>query len=179
MNAKNAIAPLAAPLAAIISLGVVLPAAVAQSAVEIGFSTDSLDPLELEGALLHQSPAAPTSPSFNQANSWQTAQISIEPMPVDVLPTHWAYAAVQSLVERYGCIAGYPDGTFRGDRAITRYEAAAAFSACFDTVVDVLETDRAAQQQEYEDLLRSMQELQEELGIEERRIDALEGDPAE
>jgi hypothetical protein len=30
----------------------------------------------------------------------------------DVQPTDWAFQALQSLVERYGCIAGYPDGTF-------------------------------------------------------------------
>ncbi|MBD1846653.1 porin, partial [Cyanobacteria bacterium FACHB-63] len=27
----------------------------------------------------------------------------------DVRPTDWAFQALQSLVERYGCIAGYPD----------------------------------------------------------------------
>lgn len=35
----------------------------------------------------------------------------------DVQPNDWAFEALQSLVERYGCIAGYPDGTFRGKRA--------------------------------------------------------------
>ncbi|MGL6284540.1 MAG: hypothetical protein ACRC2J_19215, partial [Microcoleaceae cyanobacterium] len=30
----------------------------------------------------------------------------------DVQPTDWAFQALQSLVERYGCIAGYPDGTY-------------------------------------------------------------------
>jgi len=34
----------------------------------------------------------------------------------DVSPGDWAYEAVRSLVERYGCIAGYPDGTFRQSR---------------------------------------------------------------
>ncbi|MHC5598642.1 MAG: S-layer homology domain-containing protein, partial [Nostoc sp.] len=29
----------------------------------------------------------------------------------DVQPTDWAFQALQSLVERYGCIAGYPNGT--------------------------------------------------------------------
>ncbi|MBP0001918.1 MAG: S-layer homology domain-containing protein, partial [Cyanobacteria bacterium SID2] len=33
----------------------------------------------------------------------------------DVQPTDWAFQALQSLVERYGCIAGYPDGTYRGN----------------------------------------------------------------
>jgi S-layer homology domain len=43
----------------------------------------------------------------------------------DVQPTDWAFQALQSLVERYGVIAGYKDGTFKGDRALTRYEFAA------------------------------------------------------
>jgi len=52
----------------------------------------------------------------------------------DVQPRDWAYVALQELVERYGCIAGYPDGTFRGNRALTRYEFAAGLNACLDRV---------------------------------------------
>jgi hypothetical protein len=29
----------------------------------------------------------------------------------DVQPTDWAYSALSNLVERYGCVAGYPNGT--------------------------------------------------------------------
>ncbi|MFL0791425.1 MAG: S-layer homology domain-containing protein, partial [Prochlorococcus sp.] len=43
----------------------------------------------------------------------------------DVYPTDWAYQALSNLIERYGCVAGYPNGTYRGNRAMTRYEAAA------------------------------------------------------
>ena len=39
----------------------------------------------------------------------------------DVYPTDWAYQALANLVETYGCVAGYPNGTFRGNRAMTRY----------------------------------------------------------
>ncbi len=46
----------------------------------------------------------------------------------DVQPTDWAFQSLQSLVERYGCIAGYPSGTFRGNRALTRYEFAAGLN---------------------------------------------------
>ena len=44
----------------------------------------------------------------------------------DVQPTDWAYQALSNLIERYGCVAGYPNGSFRGNRAMTRYEAAAS-----------------------------------------------------
>ena len=47
----------------------------------------------------------------------------------DVYPTDWAYQALANLVETYGCVAGYPNGTFRGNRAMTRYEAAALLNA--------------------------------------------------
>jgi len=52
----------------------------------------------------------------------------------DVAPTDWAYTALQTLVENYGCIAGYPDGTFRGDRPLTRYEFAAGLNACLESL---------------------------------------------
>ena len=41
----------------------------------------------------------------------------------DVYPTDWAYQALSNLIERYGCVAGYPNGTYRGNRAMTRFEA--------------------------------------------------------
>jgi hypothetical protein len=47
----------------------------------------------------------------------------------DVRPTDWAFTALQSLVERYGCIAGYPDSTFRGKQATSRYEFAAGLNS--------------------------------------------------
>ena len=55
----------------------------------------------------------------------------------DVVPTDWAYQALANLVETYGCVAGYPNGTFRGNRAMTRYEAAALLNACLDRVTEV------------------------------------------
>ncbi|MDY6936347.1 MAG: iron uptake porin [Cyanobacteriota bacterium] len=58
------------------------------------------------------------------------AQITSVSELSDVQPSDWAYQALQSLIERYGCIAGYPDGLFRGDRALTRYEFAAGLNAC-------------------------------------------------
>ena len=48
--------------------------------------------------------------------------------PAETVPfDHWAYDAVQQVVDA-GVIIGYPDGTFKGDRAMTRYEFAAAIS---------------------------------------------------
>lgn len=62
------------------------------------------------------------------------AQVTSVSQLSDVQPTDWAFQALQSLVKRYGCIAGYPDGTYRGNRALTRYEFAAGLNACLDRV---------------------------------------------
>ncbi|MGF1589609.1 MAG: S-layer homology domain-containing protein [Pleurocapsa sp.] len=47
------------------------------------------------------------------------AQIPSVSQLSDVRPTDWAYQALQSLAERYGCISGYPDSTYRGDRTLS------------------------------------------------------------
>jgi hypothetical protein len=94
----------------------------------------------------------------------------------DVQPTDWAYEALKSLTERYGCITGYPDGTFRGNKAMTRYEFAAGLNACLDKINEEIKT----QTENFvtkEDLL-ALQKLQEEFATElaslRGRIDSLE-----
>ncbi len=51
------------------------------------------------------------------------AQMSYSAALVDVPSGHWAEDAVQKLVDS-GMIKGYPDGTFKGDRNLSRYEYA-------------------------------------------------------
>lgn len=68
------------------------------------------------------------------------AQVTSVSQLRDVQPTDWAFSALQSLVERYGCIAGYPDGTYRGDRPLSRYEFAAGLNACLDRVNEFIAT---------------------------------------
>src|ERR1700736_4194277 len=41
----------------------------------------------------------------------------------DTPTNHWAYDAIAELAAK-GLLEGYPDGTFKGDRAMTRYEMA-------------------------------------------------------
>ncbi|MBD2325752.1 iron uptake porin [Alkalinema sp. FACHB-956] len=57
----------------------------------------------------------------------------------DIQPSDWAYKAVKALVERYGIVVGYPDGTFRGDRPINRYEFAAILSQLRDRIEQFIE----------------------------------------
>jgi hypothetical protein len=43
----------------------------------------------------------------------------------DVSPNHWAYSAIEKLVQKYNIKLGYPDNTFKGNKNLTRYEVAA------------------------------------------------------
>jgi len=81
----------------------------------------------------------------------------------DVQPTEWAYQALSNLIERYGCVAGYPDGTFRGKKALSRWEAAALLNACLDRITEV--TD---------ELRRLLKEFEAELAVLKGRVDGLD-----
>jgi hypothetical protein len=81
----------------------------------------------------------------------------------DVNPSDWAYQALSNLIEQYGCVAGYPDGTYRGQRAMTRYEAAALLNACLDRITEI--TD---------ELKKLMKEFEKELAVVRGRVDGLE-----
>lgn len=99
----------------------------------------------------------------------------------DVRPTDWAFQALQSLVERYGCIAGYPDGTFRGNRAMTRYEFAAGLNACLDKVSELIRggTGGLATKEDLASVQRLQEEFAAELATLRGRVDTLEARAAE
>jgi len=98
----------------------------------------------------------------------------------DVRPTDWAFTALQSLVERYGCIAGYPDSTFRGRQATSRFEFAAGLNACLDKINEIISAG-LADKVSTEDLA-TLQRLQEEFAAElatlRGRVDALDAKTA-
>jgi Carbohydrate-selective porin, OprB family/S-layer homology domain len=99
----------------------------------------------------------------------------------DVQPTDWAFQALQSLVERYGCIAGYPNGTYRGNRALTRYEFAAGLNACLDRVNELIATATAdlVTKEDLATLQRLQEEFSAELATLRGRVDALEARTSE
>jgi hypothetical protein len=82
----------------------------------------------------------------------------------DVQPSDWAYQSLQSLVDRYGCIVGYPDRTYRGNRALSRYEFAAGLNACLDRLTQKLASDASGFATKAE--LEAVQKLQEEFAAE-------------
>lgn len=94
----------------------------------------------------------------------------------DVSPGDWAYEALRSLVERYGCIAGYPDRTFRGNRATSRYEFAAGLNACLQQIERLITSNTAnfVSRKDLETLSRLTQDFQTELASLGPRIGKLE-----
>ena len=131
-----------------------------------------------------EAPAATSVDSLDQINRYSregrgatsTAQVTSVSQLSDVRPTDWAFQALQSLVERYGCIAGYPDRTYRGNRALTRYEFAAGLNACLDRVNELIAASTANLVKKED--LATLQKLQEQFAVElatlRGRVDALE-----
>jgi hypothetical protein len=89
-------------------------------------------------------PAAPAAPvalpppaTVVQANADAAAGFK------DVPLNHWAYPALQQL-QADGIVLGYPDGTFKGKRPITRYELAAITARAIKHVQDLLANAKTA-----------------------------------
>ncbi|QSJ19182.1 carbohydrate porin [Nostoc sp. UHCC 0702] len=133
-------------------------------------ANDSENYQQSDTQLLADFIVAQTSPDSSTERVTSVSQLS------DVQPSDWAFVALQSLVERYGIIAGYPDGTFKGNRALTRYEFAAGLNAALDKINQLIAaglTDKVKK----EDLV-ILQNLREEFASElatlTNRIDSLE-----
>ncbi|MBE9061550.1 iron uptake porin [cf. Phormidesmis sp. LEGE 11477] len=103
----------------------------------------------------------------------QLAQVTSVSELSDVRASDWAFTALQRLVEEYGCLEGYPDRTFRGNRAMTRYEFAAGLNACLDVVIQLIGGG------DLTDVRRLQEEFAAELATIRGRTDLLEADVAE
>ncbi|MGD1953403.1 MAG: iron uptake porin [Leptolyngbyaceae cyanobacterium] len=114
--------------------------------------------------------------ALSNSDSIQLAQVTSVSELSDVLPSDWAYTALQRLVEEYGCIEGYPDRTYRGNRAMTRYEFAAGLNACLDVIVQLID---GGPSDDLETIRRLQEEFAAELATIRGRVDTLEADVAE
>ncbi len=116
--------------------------------------------------------------SLSQKTSQNVSSVS---QLSDVRPTDWAFTALQSLVERYRCIVGYPDSTFRGRKATSRYEFAAGLNACLDKINEIISAGLADKVSKED--LATLQKLQEEFAAElatlRGRVDALDAKTAQ
>ena len=134
---------------------------------------------------------SPSTPTDSNSVEEQTLQADTEPMAQitsvsqfsDVQPTDWAFQALQSLVERYGCIAGYPDEKYRGNRGVSRYEFAAGVNACLDSINQIISAATSSKELVTRQDLATLQRLQTEFTAElttlRGRVDSLESRNAE
>ena len=113
---------------------------------------------------------------YSQAPTRPIAQITSVSQLSDVQPTDWAFQALQSLVERYGCITGYPNSTYRGNRALTRYEFAAGLNSCLDRVNELIAagTSDLVRKEDLATLQRLQAEFGSELTTLRGRVDTVE-----
>jgi Carbohydrate-selective porin, OprB family/S-layer homology domain len=104
------------------------------------------------------------------------SQVSSVSELTDVDPNQWAFQALKSLVERYGCIEGYPSKKYLGNRPLSRYEFAAGLNSCLDKIGEQISA--AVADKATKDDLAAVQRLQEEFKVElatlRGRVDALE-----
>ncbi|MBD1839656.1 carbohydrate porin [Coleofasciculus sp. FACHB-64] len=94
----------------------------------------------------------------------------------DVTPEDWSYQALKNLTERYGVISGYPDGSFRGNRSLSRYEFAAALNAALEKIFT---QPQGIPQDDLATLQRLQQDYATELAEVKGRVDNLESRTAQ
>ena len=106
----------------------------------------------------------------------------------DVSPTDWAYEALRSLVDRYSdahslapdgdagshrCIAGFPNQTYRGNQALSRYEFAAGLNSCLNQIERLVASSEAVVREDIDTISRLTQEFEAELATLSGRVDDL------
>jgi hypothetical protein len=114
--------------------------------------------------------------TIEPANAAEQDQVTSVSQLTDVRPTDWAFQALQSLVERYGCIVGYPDKTFRGNRALSRFEFAAGLNACLDKIQELIAAATAdfVKKEDLEVVKKLQEEFAVELAALRGRVESLE-----
>ncbi len=110
-----------------------------------------------------------------ESNKKSAGQVTNVNQLRDVAPTDWAFEALQSLVERYGCIAGFPNQTYRGSKALSRYEFAAGLNACMNQIERLVASNQAIMREDLDKVLKLSEEFQAELATLGTKVDNLEG----
>jgi len=108
--------------------------------------------------------------NYSNRGERELSQVNSVSQLRDVSPGNWAFEALRNLVETYGCIEGYPDRTYRGDRAVTRYEFAAGLNSCLQAL-----EQQTVSQADLQTLQRLVAEFETELAMLNTRADNLEG----
>lgn len=104
-------------------------------------------------------------------------------LPLAIVALHPAIASAQTPAPKLspaGCLSGTPNGTYQGDRPVTRYEFAAGMNACLDQVNQRLEFNKAnfATRADFETLIQRQRELNAQLRELSDRVGTISGDEA-
>jgi hypothetical protein len=150
-------------------------AALLISGAALGFATPKAIADEPSGAMDTLSGVAELQQGTPALDN-DIAQVTSVSQLTDVKPTDWAYQALKSLVERYGCIVGYPDKTYRGNRALSRWEFAAGLNACLDKIQELIAAATAdfVSKEDLETVKKLQEAFAAELSALRGRVDALE-----
>ena len=112
---------------------------------------------------------------YSNENQNSTNQVTNVNQLRDVSPTDWAYEALRSLVDRYGCISGFPNQTYRGSQPLSRYEFAAGLNSCLNQIERLIASTGSVGQEDINTINRLGQEFEAELATLGGRVDELEG----
>ncbi|NJN75250.1 MAG: carbohydrate porin [Synechococcaceae cyanobacterium RL_1_2] len=110
-------------------------------------------------------------------NATAIAQVNSVSQLRDIAPGDWAFSALRNLVERYDCLDGYPNRTYQGNRALTRYEFAAGLNACMEQMERLITTggsDSNLDPNELASIQKLLQEFEKELVTLGTRVNNLE-----
>ncbi|MDZ7964420.1 MAG: iron uptake porin [Nostoc sp. DedSLP03] len=155
------------------------PEAVVNQTVDTSIAPVTLKkaPNELQDRVIPVSQLLQVAPPTNQKTPKNAAgQVTSVSQLSDIKPTDWAFQALQSLVERYGVIAGYTDGTFKGDRSLTRYEFAAGLNAALDRLNELIATSTTdlVKREDLDTIKKLQEQFSPELAQLRGRVDSLE-----
>jgi hypothetical protein len=111
-----------------------------------------------------------TIDSLNQVNN--VSQLR------DVSPTDWSYEALRGLVDRYGCISGFPNQTYGGNQSLSRYEFAAGLNSCLNQIERLIASSETVSREDLETVRKLSQEFETELATLNTRVDNIEAQTA-
>ena len=111
---------------------------------------------------------------YSQEENSNIGQVTNVNQLRDVAPTDWAYEALRSLVDRYGCISGFPDRSYRGSQPLSRYEFAAGLNSCLNQIERLIASQGQVGQEDIDTIASLSQEFEAELASIGGRIDELE-----
>lgn len=148
---------------------------VASSLSEFCISTDLAVAVEIDQKNQQESSSLEQIERYSQtAPSNSLEQVTEVKNLRDVAPTDWAFEALRSLAERYGCIAGFPNQTYRGNQPLTRYEFAAGLNSCINQIERLIASNQSVIREDLDKIQRLSEEFQAELATLDTRVNNLE-----